>query len=104
MPEPLGEPVLSSTLVDSDHASNFINRRSHEGILLFVCDGLIKSFDKVHNTGESSTFGSELVALHIASDIIFELSIKLKSIKVPLIGPTDFYGNNQVVLKNTSIP
>ena len=36
IPEPLGEPVLTSTFVDSDHASNVVTRRSHTGILFFV--------------------------------------------------------------------
>ena len=43
MPNPFGEPVSTSTFVDSDHASNVFTRRSHTGILLFVCNGLIKS-------------------------------------------------------------
>ena len=52
MPEPLGEPVLTSTFVESDHASNVITRRSHIGIILFVCNELIKDFSKRHNTFE----------------------------------------------------
>ena len=44
MPEPLGEPVLASTCVEYDHASNVVTRRSHTGILFFVCNGLIKAF------------------------------------------------------------
>ena len=50
MPDPLGEPVSKSTFVDSEHASNFVTRISHTGILLFVCNGLIKAFNKQHNT------------------------------------------------------
>ena len=46
MPEPLSDPVLTSTFVDSEHASNFVTRRSHTCILLFVCNGLIKAFSK----------------------------------------------------------
>ena len=36
MPEPLGEPVLTSTCFYSDHASHVVTRISHTGILLFV--------------------------------------------------------------------
>ena len=77
MPEPLGEPVLTSTFFNSDRASNFITRGSHTGILLFFFNGLIKVFSKRHNTFESNTFGSEMVALCIARDLIVELIIKL---------------------------
>ena len=36
MPEPLGEPMSTSTFVDYDHASNITTRISHTGIILFV--------------------------------------------------------------------
>ena len=57
MPEPLGEPVSTSIFVESDHASNAVTSRSHTGIILCVCNGLIKDFSKKQNTVESSTFG-----------------------------------------------
>ena len=43
------------------------------------------------------------MALRIARDIISELSIKLNSIRVPLIEQTDIYFGNQGVVKNTII-
>ena len=45
-----------------------------------------------------------MVALRITRDLIVELRIKLNSIGVYLIGPTDFYCDNQGVAKNTSVP
>ena len=50
MPDPLGEPVSTSTFVESDYSSNVITRISHTGIILFVWNGLIKAFSKQHNT------------------------------------------------------
>ena len=104
MPEPLGNPVSTTAFVDADHASNVVTRRSHSGILLFVCNALIRYYSKRQNTVESSTFSSELVAMRICRDMIVELRIKLKSIGVPLLGPTDVYCDNQGVVKNVSIP
>ena len=104
IPEPLSDPVLKSTSVESDHASNSVTRRSHTGILFFVCNVQIKAFSKRYDTVEYITFGSELVAIRIATDIIVELRIKLKSTRVPLKVPTDVYCDNQVVVKNTRIP
>jgi len=104
MPEPLGNPVSTTAFVDADHASNVVTRRSHTGILLFVCNALIRYYSKRQNTVESSTFSSELVAMRICRDMIVELRIKLKSIGVPLLGPTDVCCDNQGVLKNVSIP
>ena len=94
MIEPLGEPVSTSTSVDSDHASNVVTRKSNTGILLFLLNGLIKDFSKKQNTVESSTFGSELVALCISRDLIVELRIKMNSVGVSLKGPTDVYCDN----------
>ena len=91
MSEPLGDPVLRYTFFYSDHTSNVVTRRSHTGIILFVFSGIIKDFSKQQNTVKSSTFGSELVALRIARDLIVELRIKLKSVGVPLKGPTGVY-------------
>ena len=89
MPEPLGQAVLQSVFVDSNHASNVVTRRSHSGIFLFLNNALIKSYSKRQNTVESSTFGAELVALRIARDLIVEMRLKLKSIGVPLRGPAN---------------
>ena len=104
MPVPLGRPVDTTCFEDADHASNVVTQRSHTGIMLFVQNALIKTYSKRQNTVESSTFGSELVALRIARDLIVELRLKLKSIGVPLLGATNVYCDNQGVVKNTSIP
>ena len=104
MPEPLGEPVVMTVFVDADHASNVMTRRSHTGIMMIVQNALMRTFSKRQNTVESSTYGSELVAMRQARDLIVELRIKLKSIGVPIIGPADLMCDNQGVVKNTSIP
>ena len=104
MPEPLGVPVSSTGFVDSDHASNVVTRRSHTGYMIFVMNALIASFSKKQNTVESSTYGSELVAMRILKDRIVALRIKLMSIGVPLKGPTNVLCDNQGVVMNTSIP
>ena len=61
MPEPLGQPVMQSAFVDSDHAGNVVTRRSHTGYFIFLNNAMIVSFSKRQNTVESSTYGSELV-------------------------------------------
>ena len=103
-PEPLGKPLTVSTFVDASHACNVLTRRSHTSILLFPNNALIRAFSKKQNTVESSTYGSELVALRIARDLIVEMRLKLRSIGVPLLGPANVFCDNQGVVKNTSIP
>jgi hypothetical protein len=103
-PFPLGLPVDIACFVDANHAGNVITRRSHTGIIIFVQNAPILWFSKKQNTVESSTFGSELVALRIARDLIAALRIKLQLFGVPLIGPASVLCDNQGVVKNTSIP
>ena len=104
MPEPLGEPVVMSCFVDANHAGNKVTRRSHTGIIIFLNNAVIQVFSKRQNTVESSTFGSELVAMRIARDLITAMRIKLKCFGVPIEGPTNVFGDNEAVYKNTSNP
>ena len=86
MPEPLGRSVRMSCFVDANHAGNVITRRSHSGILIMLNNAPIIAFSKRQNTVESATFGSELVAMRIARDLIVALRIKLKLFGIPIDG------------------
>jgi hypothetical protein len=103
-PFPLGLPIAIACFVDANHAGNIITRRSHTGIIIFVQNAPILWFSKKQNTVESSTFGSKLVALRIARDMVASLRIKLQLFGVPLAGPASVLCDNQGVVKNTSIP
>jgi hypothetical protein len=104
MPTPLGLPVEISCFVDANHAGNVVTRRSHTGLIIFVQNAPIIWYSKKQNTVESSTFGSELVALRVARDLISALRIKLRLFGVPLKGPANVLCDNLGVVKNTSIP
>ena len=56
------------------------------------------------NTVETSTFGSEFVALRPARDMIVAMRYKLRMFGVPLEGPAQVFCDNQGVVKNTSSP
>ena len=77
MPEALGKSVHTTCFVDANHAGNVVTLRSHTGILIYVMNAPIIWFSKKQNTAESSTFGSEFVALRIARDVIVALRYKL---------------------------
>ena len=69
MPEPKGNSVNITVFVNADHASNRATRCSFTGILTYVNRAPIIWYSKKQNTVETSTFGSELVALRIATEI-----------------------------------
>jgi hypothetical protein len=103
-PEPRGNSVRMSCFVDADHAGNLVTRRSHTGILIFCNRAPILWFSKRQNTVETSSFGSEFVALRIATELIEGLRYKLRMMGVPIDGPTNVFCDNQAVVINASIP
>ena len=104
MPEPKGKCVSISCFVDANHAGNVITRRSHTGILIYVQNAPIIWFSKRQNTVESSSFGSEFVALRAAKEMLVALRYKLRMFGVPIDGPANIFCDNNGVVKNTTIP
>ena len=104
MPEPRGLGVQVTCFVDADHAANKVTRRSHSGIIIYVQNAPIIWFSKRQNTVETSSFGSEFIALRIATEMIEALRYKLRMFGVPIAGPADVFCDNQTVSKNASVP
>jgi hypothetical protein len=103
-PPPRGNVVSTHCFVDADHAGNLVTRRSQTGILLFVNRAPIIWYSKRQNTVETSTFGSEFVAMRIAVELIESLRYKLRMFGIPIDGPTNVYCDNEAVTKNAIYP
>ena len=104
MPSPRGASVKMLCFVDASHASNRVTMRSHTGILIKLNGAPISWYSKRQNTVESSTFGSEFIALRIAAEMCQSLRYKLRMFGVPVDGPTSVFCDNQSVTNNVSIP
>lgn len=104
MPTPKGNAIDITCFVDANHAGNVVTRRSHTGILIYVQNAPILWFSKRQNTVESSSFGSEFVALRVAKEMLVALRYKLRMFGVPIRGPASVLCDNQGVVKNASIP
>ena len=61
-------------------------------------------YSKRQNTVETSTFGSEYVALKTAVEMIEGMRYKLRMMGVPLDGPTNVFCDNESVVKNSTKP
>ena len=85
MPEPCIKKVQINCFVDADHAGDVVSRRSHTGILIYVNRAPVIWYSKRQNTVETSTFGSEFIALRIATEMIEGLRYKLRMFGVPLL-------------------
>ena len=104
MPPPLGKEVVIRCFVDADHAGDKITRRSRTGFIIFINNAPIYWTSKKQNTCESSTFGSELVAMKTATEYLRGLRYKLRMMGIPLSGPAYVYGDNMSVIHNTTAP
>ena len=96
--------VQLNCFVDADHAGNQITRRSHTGVLLFVCRAPIIWYSKRQNTVETSTFGSEFIAAKTATEMIQALRYKLRMMGIPIDGPTNMFCDNEAVVRNSTMP
>ena len=100
--EPMGRGVTMTCLVDASHAGDLSTRRSHTSYIIYLNNAPIVFYSKKQNTVESSTFGSEIVALRSAMEAVRSLRIKLRLLGIPLEGPTNVLCDNDAVVKSTS--
>jgi hypothetical protein len=103
-PEARGKPVELRAYIDADHAGDKLTRRSRTGVLIYVQQALIMWYSKRQNSVETSTFGSEFVALKTGVEMIQGLRYKLRMMGVPLSGPADVRCDNMSVVNNTTAP
>ena len=72
------------------------------GILIYLNKGLLDAYSKKQNTVETSTFGSELVALRAAMERVKASRIKLRLMGIPIEGPMNIFYHNESVCKSMS--
>ena len=75
--EPLGEPVTVRFYVYANHVGNLAKMRSQYEILIYFNNALITFYSNRQNTVEASSFGSDSVALRIATEMVEVLMYKL---------------------------
>ena len=104
IPEPRGIGFTMRAFEDSDHAGDTITRRSRTGFLIFLNSAPIYWFSKKQTSIETSSFGSEFVAMKQCCEYVRGLRYKLRMMGIPVDMPTYIFGDNQSVLANTSHP
>ena len=104
MPEPRGLGFMMRAKVDADHALDTITRRSRMGFLVYLSCAPIYWWSKKQNSVESSSFGSEFIAMKQCCEYVRGLRYKLRMMGISCDDPTFIYGENQSVLANPTIP
>jgi hypothetical protein len=103
MPKPKMKPVDITIYFDASFGSDMLTRRSVTGIVVFLNSTPVKWFCKKQNTVETSTYGSELVAGRLASEMAIAFRYKLRMLGIPINKPTLMLGDNMSMIQNCSI-
>jgi hypothetical protein len=90
--------------VDADHAHDLVSRRSITGILVMLNYTAIRWISKRQKTVETSTYGSELVASRVTTELILEIKYMLRTLGVALDGLVSMLGDIMSVVLNTTVP
>ena len=81
-----------------------VTRRSCTGFNIYLNKAPIYWMSKKQTAVEMSSFGSEFTAMKLCCEYIRGLRYKLRMMGIPVTKPALVYGDNQLVLANTSNP
>jgi hypothetical protein len=104
MPQPCGLGFTMSAKVEADHAADTVTRRSRTGFLVRLNSSLIYWSSRKQNSVESSSFGSEFIAMKQCCEYLRGLRYRLRMMGIPCERHAYVHGGNQSVLANTLIP
>ena len=103
-PEARGPKIRITVYKDSDHAHDIVTRRSVSGILVFLNNTPVRWISQRQKTVETSTYGSELVAAKVATELIIEYRYILRMMGSDPDGPAMLLGDNNSVVLNCTMP
>jgi hypothetical protein len=78
LPPEKGPRVRMTFYVDADHAHDIVTKRSITGILVMTNISPIRLISKHQTTVETSTYGSELAASRVSTELILEVRYMLR--------------------------
>ena len=104
MPNHRGQGFIVSAYVDSDHAGDTVTRRSITGFFIYCNNALVYWMSKKQGSIETSSFGSEFLAIKACTEYIQWIKFKLQMMYIQCDLPAFIYGDNQYLLANKTIP
>ena len=99
-PKARGMKMIITVFVDADHAGDKVSRRSRTGFVVFLYGAPIYWMSKKQTSIETSTFGSEFVAMKQATEFVRGLQYCLRMMGIPVTNPAFVYVDNQLLLYN----
>ena len=104
VPEARGFGFTVRAFVDADHGGDSITRRSRAGFVVCLNSAPIHWMSKKQTSVETSSFGSEFIAMKQCAKCLRGLCCWLRMMGIPCTGPAHVCGDNQSVLANAAIP
>jgi len=99
-----GQPIRMTTYVDASLLHCKVTGRAASGILHMINETPVDWFSKRQNIVEAAVYGSEFMAARIATQQVIDLRLTLRYMGVALDGPTWMFGDNESVIKSSTIP
>jgi len=103
-PEPLGNPVITTSYKDANLMHDMLTGRSLTGILHFVNKTPIDWYCKKQATVETATYGSEYSAARTCVEQIIDLRNTLRYLGVPVWNHSIMFGDNKSVVESSTVP
>ena len=97
-PRSIGKEFIIRDFVDADFAGDSLTRRSRTGFIIMLNGAPLFWFSKKQSSMETSSFGSEFVAMRQCCEYLKGLRYKLRMMGIPVSNPCFIYGDNQSVL------
>ena len=97
MPDPLGEPVTTTTTMDANLNHCLATGKSLTGCLHFVNKTPVDWYSKKQATVETATYGSEFVAAKTATEQIMDIRPTVRYLGAPI-------GDNRSVVTSATLP
>ena len=104
MPKPKDMGFKIRAYLDSDHAGHAVTRRSRTGYIIYLNNSPIYWTSKKQGSIQTSTFGSEFIAMKECCEYLCSLRYKLRMMGISCDLPAYVLGDNKSVLVNSSIP
>ncbi len=96
MPASHGQSMNMRVFVDADHAGDLVTRRSRTGFIVFLNAAPIYWTSKKQTSCETSTFGSEFVAMKQACEYVRGLRYKLRMMGIKVVSLLLYLGTTNL--------
>ncbi|KAI2501305.1 Reverse transcriptase (RNA-dependent DNA polymerase) [Fragilaria crotonensis] len=103
-PTPYGTELETSVFFDADHAHDHVTRRSISGLIVFVGSTPVIWQSKRQGCIATSTYCAEFISMRSAVEEAISIRYMLRCLGVPVLRPTDLFGDNFGVIQSAEIP